>query len=231
MSIKLKYYVYRHIRLDTGVPFYVGIGSKRRLESVYSWEPEYERAYSSSYRSNLWNHIAKKHGWEVEIMFETNDPILLREKEIEFIALYGRRDQNLGSLVNFTDGGDGTHNVSQHARKIISQRLTGIVRSEETRKKIRAARAKQIMPPRTEESKYKMSLMRMGSANPMFGKHGLDHHLSKSVYQYTLGGKLIKKWINAREASKILGISWSLISYHCRKGKAWGCKGFLFRFS
>ena len=32
-------------------------------------------------------------------------------KEIEFIKLYGRKDNNTGILVNLTDGGEGTLGV------------------------------------------------------------------------------------------------------------------------
>lgn len=87
--------VYRHIRLDTNEPFYVGIGV-----NAY-------RATQKAHRNQHWTRIVEKTDYKVDILFDD----LTREeaiaKEIEFIALYGRRDLGLGTLVNFTDGGEG----------------------------------------------------------------------------------------------------------------------------
>lgn len=90
-------YVYRHIRTDTGVPFYVGIGS----------DESYKRAYCTHNRNFLWNAIIKKTNYEVEIIMEHEDYEFIKNKEIEFIRLYGRRDLKTGTLVNLTDGGQG----------------------------------------------------------------------------------------------------------------------------
>lgn len=87
--------VYRHIRLDKNIPFYIGIG-----DSI-------NRAYNKINRTKIWKNIANK-GYEVEILFEDLTWEQAIEKEKEFIALYGRRDLGLGSLVNLTDGGEGT---------------------------------------------------------------------------------------------------------------------------
>jgi len=53
-----KHYLYRHIRLDKNIPFYIGIGTveKKRLgsntESVY-----FSRAYNMTKRSSIWKKI------------------------------------------------------------------------------------------------------------------------------------------------------------------------------
>jgi len=85
------YGVYRHIRLDTNVPFYIGKGLNKR-------------AFSKRDRNQYWHNIVNKYGYEVEIMLEglTNENAIIKEKE--FIKLY----KVLGYCeANLTNGGEG----------------------------------------------------------------------------------------------------------------------------
>jgi len=95
-------YVYRHIRTDTGVPFYIGIG--------IDCKGKHERAVSRHGRNKHWKNIVEKTKHEIEILFESDDYELIKSKEIEFISLYGRLDLKTGILCNITDGGDGNLN-------------------------------------------------------------------------------------------------------------------------
>ena len=143
--------VYRHVRLDKNQPFYIGIGNEK------------SRAYDKRSRTKQWKNIAKK-GYEIEILFENIDFEEAKKKETEFIALYGRKNNNTGTLVNLTDGGEGT---------------IGYKHTEESIQKCRIAAKNQI---HTIESKHKKSLAskgekngcygRTGEKNPMFGKPG-----------------------------------------------------------
>ena len=117
-----KYYLYRHIRLDTGEPFYIGIGTKNKKKSS-TIRTTYYRAHTYSKRNNFWKNIITKTEYEVEILLESNDYEFIKQKEIEFIALYGRRDLNKGTLVNMTDGGDGMIGVIQSLETIEKRRL------------------------------------------------------------------------------------------------------------
>ena len=87
--------VYQHRRKDTNQVFYVGIGKTEN------------RAYKSGkFRSEFWNNVAKN-GYTIEI---THKDISWEEAciiEKYLISFYGRRDLNLGTLVNLTDGGEG----------------------------------------------------------------------------------------------------------------------------
>jgi hypothetical protein len=91
-------YVYRHIRLDKNEPFYIGIGS----------DESYFRANKKSQRNIHWKRIVSKSDYEVEILIDDLTWDEAKEKEKEFIALYGRCDLSNGCLVNMTEGGDGT---------------------------------------------------------------------------------------------------------------------------
>jgi hypothetical protein len=94
-------YVYRHIRLDKNVPFYIGIGSDTG--------GRYDRAYEkgNKKRSLLWCRITAKTSYEVQIIIDDLSWEDANKKEIEFIKLYGRIKDKTGSLVNITDGGGG----------------------------------------------------------------------------------------------------------------------------
>lgn len=105
-------YLYRHIRLDNNVPFYIGIGRDKH----------FTRAKNSKERSRFWFFVTNKTGYEVEIMI---DGISIEEamvKEVEFIALYGRADLKKGTLVNMTDGGDGCN-----GRKVSPEQVKNMI--------------------------------------------------------------------------------------------------------
>ena len=88
--------VYRHIRIDKNVPFYIGIGKNSN------------RAYDKRNRSAFWKRIINKSDYLVEILFEGLSKNKAIDKEIEFINLYGRIDLKNGTLCNMTKGGEGT---------------------------------------------------------------------------------------------------------------------------
>jgi predicted GIY-YIG superfamily endonuclease len=124
--------VYRHIRLDKNEPFYIGISSD-----------DY-RPYRSHSRNNLWRKIVSKTSYEVEILFDGISREIACEKEIEFIKLYGRINNNTGILSNLTDGGDGSFGreiTSQHRKNIIDNHIgmTGKNHSEKSKIKIKLA--------------------------------------------------------------------------------------------
>lgn len=105
-----RYYLYRHIRLDKNIPFYVGVGTKQnkgKLKSIYA------RAYAREKgRSKWWKSIVDKTDYEVEIILESNDIEFIKSKEIEFIELYKQ------TLCNITKGGD---NISPKCKNEVYQ--------------------------------------------------------------------------------------------------------------
>jgi hypothetical protein len=90
-------YVYRHIRLDKNEPFYIGIGS----------DIDYKRAFSKHSRNKYWNRIVNVSEYEVEIIMDDLSKDEAKQKEIEFIALYGKKINKNGTLTNISDGGEG----------------------------------------------------------------------------------------------------------------------------
>ena len=119
-------YVYRHVRLDKNEPFYIGI----------STDSDYKRANSTLYRNNHWKGIVSKTEYRVDILFDDIDVDFAKEKEIEFISIYGRSDLGLGTLCNLTDGGEGAFGYvpTEEARRKMSEARKGKkIHSEETR--------------------------------------------------------------------------------------------------
>ena len=160
-------YLYRHIRLDKNEVFYIGIGS----------DPSYKRANCKHKRSDHWNRIVKNTSIEIEIILDDLSWEEACKKEIEFIALYGRRNNKTGTLVNLTDGGEGSlgvifsnetlqkrsialsgcnnpmygRNVSKEYGDKISKTLTGKKQSDFTKQKRAKALSKKVINTVTGE--------------------------------------------------------------------------------
>ncbi len=191
MTKNNKYCLYFHINPLKNEIFYVGIGNK-------------DRPYYKYNRSNFWHKIANKYGYIVDII-ETN---LTLEKacelEVFYIKKIGRRNLNLGSLVNLTDGGEGKLNyvITDDARIKMSKAAMGKIVSEET--------------------KLKISKATVGSNNGYYGKihsEEIREKISKSkkgkdnlkrrvpIIQLDLNNTPIKEWEGASVAAKELGIT------------------------
>lgn len=174
-------FVYRHVRKDTGMPFYVGVGTKpKRFGGI---KTEYNRAYDlykSGKRSEFWKAVFEKCGGiEVDILFESNSQEEIDRKEKEFIALYGRQDLGTGTLVNLTDGGRGLFNANtntiERVRKACMGRkpTLGMKFGEETRQRMRQA---QLGKTLSEEHKKKISVAHQGKIGHSKGKKLSPEH-------------------------------------------------------
>lgn len=114
------YYVYLHIKADTGEPFYVGKGSSK-----------WNRCASKKNRNNYWHNVVNKHGYNIIILEEDYDEKYISELEVYWICQF----KSWGfKLVNLTHGGEG---------------ISGFKHSEETRNKIKLKRANQIFTEET----------------------------------------------------------------------------------
>jgi hypothetical protein len=125
-------YVYRHIRLDKNEPFYIGIGTDENFKRAYLFTP--------TMRNKIWNSIYSKTKVEVEILFDNITFELAKEKEKEFIELYGRKYDG-GTLANITLGGEGVLGIKQP--KLSERNKSGLWKGKkhkaESKEKIRAA--------------------------------------------------------------------------------------------
>lgn len=188
-----RYYLYRYIRLDKNEPFYVGIGTKTKDDIKYG---TYTRSTILKKRNSIWGKIISKTNYKIEILYESDNYDFIKQKEVEFIKLYGRIDLNTGILSNMTDGGEGTKSVvvSVYSRNLRSLALTGKKQSKESLLKRTNTRARNNFR-HSEESKKKISLSK-----------------ATSILQFSLQGALIKDWENTLTPAKDLSISRFCIS-------------------
>ena len=150
MEERNDFYVYVHTRVSDGSVFYVGKGKGKR-------------AYYIKGRSEHWNNIAKKHGYNVTILLNnlTEEQAFILEKQT--IATLGREN-----LCNMTDGGEGVTGRPSHN--------VGRKHCEETRKKMSEAKKGKPAPNKgkkhTEEARLKISRAMKGRPSPFKGKPG-----------------------------------------------------------
>jgi len=170
-----KYYLYRHVRLDTNEVFYIGKGTKRVTQLNTMNPSAYSRAIDTRNRTNYWYNITSKSLFEVDILLESNNKEFIDSKEIEFISLYGRVDLGKGSLVNLVDGGTFYKNKS--------------IKSIE--KTVMTKRAKGNIGNFANLKNY------MNSDNFVGG-------MAKTVYVYKLDGGLFNKYDTISKAANFL---------------------------
>ena len=169
----MKAYLYTHTRLDTNEVFYVGIGT----------QDNYIRASRSHNRTNYWNNVVKRCGWKVDILYDNLSWEDACKKEKELIAFYGRIDLGTGTLVNLTDGGEGTlgHKHTEETKEKMSKTRKGRKYSEEhklkTKNSMIGKNCKKIINTQTgkiynsiEEAAKDIGISRVGLSLRLTGK-------------------------------------------------------------
>lgn len=223
-----KHFIYRHIRLDKNVPFYIGQGVHRKgANTDYI---KYYRAFDNKTRNNIWKRITDKTKFRTEIILDNLSLEDVHKKEIYFIKLYGRIIYKNGTLANMSEGGEktalGNKLTLEQIEKITSktrgrkrskefcERLsrlnTGKKASPETRLKLsivhKGLNSKEKHPMwnkhHSEESKLKISLSKIG-------KNTGDKHVNSKKVVDTLTGNI---YSCLREASDTTGIKYKQLS-------------------
>jgi hypothetical protein len=198
-------YVYRHIRLDKNVPFYIGISKKD--------DAGFKRAYSAcnSKRNKIWMAIASKTSYEVEILFYDIDIEFAKKKEIELIALYGRICCNTGTLANIGGGGEPMFDPPDYLRKILSEKNKGKNNywygkkvPDEIKRKMSEARRGVPRLPLSKETKRKISIAHKGKPTWIKGvkqpeaalkRSGINHRTYKGeILCYDLNMNLVREF-------------------------------------
>lgn len=213
-------YVYRHIRLDKNEPFYIGIGTDKT----------YKRANEKARRSEFWKKIVSKTKYEIEIIYDDIDFELAKIKEKEFIKLYGRKNLGTGTLVNMTDGGDGTKGkiITDEYRRKLSEAAKGKIipqwqrdkisnshighkwtqEQKDNLKKIRSNKKRIATKKQIEFAKWNMTVN-----NPSRNKTGVNSINFKGyVLAYKINGDFMGKYEGVNDAARKLNIDATKIS-------------------
>lgn len=188
----MPFYIYRHIRPDKDEVFYIGKGYK--LSKGHS-----ERHKDKHGRNKWWKAIVAKNGgvYDIEIIFECETEGEVNRKEIEFIKLYGRSDLGNGTLVNLTDGGDGSvgAKMSDENKKRLSELWSGYNHPNWGKKLSKETCMKKSESMKISEKNLKGKKLpdwwrdkirqtKFGKDNPMYGKKS---HLAKKVIDENTG--------------------------------------------
>ena len=152
------YYVYIHYKKSNGEPFYVGKGIKNRDTTLVG-------------RNDFWHHVVNKHDYVVERVANNLTETEALKFEQVLIKSLGRRDLKTGSLVNLTDGGEGTSNPSEKTRALRIAALKGNKHSlgrvlPEWERKARSV--SNLGKKRDATTRANLAKSKTGSQNPNF---------------------------------------------------------------
>lgn len=134
------YYVYLHLKGDTGEPFYVGKGKGKRI-------------YSGQNRNQWWHHIVSKHGISYDFLGYFKEEQDALAFEVEMISQYRSEGH---TLCNLTDGGEGC--VGMVHTEAYKEMMRSRKPSDDTRKAISEANRRRVQSPE-EKAKRAASLV------------------------------------------------------------------------
>lgn len=186
-----RYCVYKHTAPNGKV--YIGITNQTVSNRWRNGKGYHHNAHFTS--------AIEKYGWDNikhEILFDSLTESEAVAKEIELIAEYKSNQREYG--YNQSCGGE-EHNgckCSESTKQAISRANKG-----------RVAYNRGV--PMSDEQKNKVSNSRKGKLT------GKQNHKSKTVYQYSLDGELVKIWDSACSAGRELGVDYKSICACCNK--------------
>lgn len=130
-------YIYGEYTFDYE-PFYIGKGHGKRFKShLFESKQKYD---TNKIKINKIKKIIRETGNNPHIIFlkenlSENDSLVL---EVDAIKVIGRKDKNVGPLLNLTDGGEGVSGMKHTDSTLekIRQACLGKKHSEEVKKKI-----------------------------------------------------------------------------------------------
>lgn len=222
-----KHYLYRHIRIDTGIPFYVGIGTK--IGRCKTCKCDYSRAFSKYSRTSCWKNIINITDYKVEILLESDNYEFIKQKEIEFIVLHGRRDLEKGTLVNMTDGGDGmlgaTGRSNGMSLKVFVYNYSGnfichydsILLAEKDLNISRVSISTCIKNNKHQNLKYMFFGEFKGEKITPQKKFFRNYHSKKDITVLHLNGEIFKTFESVTEASTFFKTGRDTIVDNCNK--------------
>ena len=154
------YYVYLHIKEDTGQPFYVGKGHGNRC-------------IQQDHRNQYWKNIVNKHGFDVIFLEKNLDESVAFELEKYWIERIGRIINNTGPLVNITEGGCGSSGRTWDGSRIGDQNpMYGREHTIETKEKISKTKKGKSRPEHVQQI---LRTIGKGKTGKLSSRYGTTH--------------------------------------------------------
>jgi hypothetical protein len=196
----MRFYVYAHIKKSNKEVFYIGKGSRDRMNS-------------NNCRNKLWHNIVRKHGYFVEIIKDNLSEPESFELEIKLIKHY----KELGLCqANLSLGGEGPTGLRHSAKtkKLLSS--------------YKGAKGSMFGKKHTSASKLKMTIARTeGKIIEVYKAIKLKAS-GKGCTSYSKGEK-VGEWLSCTQCALDLGLIKQKIS-RCLCGKRAMSGGYLFYY-
>ena len=167
------YYTYAYLRED-GTPYYIGKGKGCRINGKHRKNvkvpPKERRIYL---KQNLTEAEAFRH-------------------EIYMIAVFGRKDLGTGILINLTDGGGGTTNISEETRKKLRKAATKYKTEKERKEAIKKSGREYYERNKEKLSEYsKKRYKKLSSDAEWFERQKIKQRIPKEKHKQN---RLWKTW-------------------------------------
>lgn len=193
-----KFYVYKLIDPQSGLPFYVGKGKGDRFKSHERAKDKiyYTATHNNKLLKNKINKVLQQSGYIRYQKHFVNDEQTAFNIEIALIAKYGRRDNNTGILCNMTSGGEG---------------VAGHKRSEQWKQKQQRAAHKRCKPIDQYTldgqfiqtwTNYKQVLQHFNTDAPSLNRCCNNKARSTAGYRWTWHDQPLQPWITIRKPHK-----------------------------
>lgn len=174
----MKFYVYKHIRLDTNRPFYIGKGSRA------------DRASNKGQRNVYWKNIVSKHGYRIEIVRRFIDEKSALRFERYLQLKYTSKGYELANLAECGVMGSKGVKHPDSVKKVIGHHSRLLWKNEGHRKMMKA-RMKGLNNPESDKTIYKFYHKDFGlvecTQSELRLKYNIGHsHLSQVVSGYRI---------------------------------------------
>lgn len=232
----MKYYIYIHIREDTGEIFYVGKGTKTEHKRPY-W-----RAFTKSSRNFLWKRITEKTSYKVIILEEFDNEQECLNREIEIINRLGRIIEGDGILSNISNEKDKSYMITEELlqkvrKKVYKYDLEGNFIAEynsmteaaidNNMLKCDISAATNAKRRKHTSGGFQWRSFKADKIEPFDILKNSNY--SNPIIQYSLQGEKIKEWKTVSNAARELNISRSAIA-NCLSGVNKTSGGFIWKY-